>query len=569
VTSSATTSRSVLRQAISRQRRRVVLASVLAAGHQGGEALVPVIIGLVIDQAVAGGTDNPVGTLIIWLAVLGVVFAGLSYSYRFAARAAEGASLRAAHDIRIAISRRVLHPGGGAESGKLAGELVNVGTSDAQRVGIVNAALPFGTAALAGLLVSAVALLSMSLPLGLLVLLGTPPLLYLAHLIGKPLERRSEAEQERSAHASGIATDLVAGLRVLKGIGAESTAVARYRDTSQNSLKATLRAARAKAWHDGALLALTGIFIAIVALVGGHLASSGSISVGDLVAAVGLAQYLLTPFSIFSWVNGELAQGRASAGRVAELLATPVAVEAGDGELPVPAKGNIRLTGVSYGSLRGVDLDVPAGQLVGVVATDPAAATDLLDCLGRAADPTEGEVRIDGVDLSTVDPDRVREVVLVAAHDADLFEGTLAENVLAAGTSHDKDSHDKALAASAADEVAAALPDGAETAVTERGRSLSGGQRQRVALARALAAEAPVLVVHDPTTAVDTVTEAKIAAGLARLREGRTTILVTTSPALLAVTDRVVVLDDGRVTGEGGHADLAHERADYRAAVLS
>lgn len=557
----ATTSRSVLRQAISGQRRQVTLASVLAAGHQGGEALVPVIIGVVIDQAVAGGS---VGTLLFWLAVLGVVFAGLSYSYRFAARAAEGASLRAAHDIRIAISRRVLHPGGGAETGKLAGELVNIGTSDAQRVGVVNAALPFGIAALAGVLVSAVALLRMSVPLGLLVLLGTPPLLYLAHLIGKPLERRSEAEQERSAHASGVATDLVSGLRVLKGIGAEPAAVARYRDTSQNSLKATLRAARAKAWHDGAVLALTGIFIAIVALVGGHLASSGAISVGDLVAAVGLAQFLLTPFLIFSWVNGELAQGRASASRVADLLTTPPRVEAGDGELPLPATGNVRFTDVSYGSLRGVDLDIPAGQLVGVVATDPATATDLLDCLGRAGDPAEGEVRVDGVDLSTVDPERVREVVLVAAHDADLFEGTLAENVNAGGPAHDE-----ALAASAADEVAAALPDGTATAVTERGRSLSGGQRQRVALARALAAGAPVLVVHDPTTAVDTVTEAKIATGLARLRQGRTTILVTTSPALLAVTDRVVVLDGGRVSTEGVHAELAHERADYRAAVLS
>ncbi|MEV7551154.1 ABC transporter ATP-binding protein [Amycolatopsis sp. NPDC089917] len=554
----ATTSRSVLRQAISGQRRRVTLASVLAAGHQGGEALVPVIIGVVIDQAVDGGSA---GTLVFWLAVLAVVFAGLSYSYRFAARAAEGASLRAAHDLRVAISRRVLHPGGGAENGKLAGELVNIGTSDAQRVGAVNAAMPFGIAALAGVLVSAVALLRISLPLGLLVLLGTPPLLYLAHLIGKPLERRSEAEQERSAHASGVATDLVSGLRVLKGIGAEPAAVARYRDTSQNSLKATLRAARAKAWHDGAVLALTGIFIAIVALVGGNLASSGTISVGDLVAAVGLAQFLLTPFLIFAWVNGQLAQGRASASRVADLLTTPVAVATGAGELPSPSLGNVRLTEVSYGSLRGVDLDIPAGQLIGVVAADPAAATDLLDCLGRAGDPAGGRVHVDGVDLSTVDPERVREVVLVAAHDADLFEGTLAENV---GTDPDE-----ALAASAADEVAAALPDGTATAVTERGRSLSGGQRQRVALARALASDAPVLVVHDPTTAVDTVTEAKIATGLARLRQGRTTILVTTSPALLAVTDRVVVLDGGRVTGEGGHAELARDRADYRAAVLS
>lgn len=555
----STTGREVLRRSIAGQRRSVALASALTACHQGGEALVPVVIGVVIDQAVAGGS---VWTLLLWLAVLGVLFAGLSTSYRLGARSGERAAERAAHELRLDLGRRVLHPGGGAEAGNLAGELVSIGTSDAKRVGQLNGVLPFGVAGLAGLLVSAVVLLTMSIPLGLLVLLGTPPMLYLAHLIGKPLERRSEAEQERSAFASGIATDLVAGLRVLKGVGAERAAVDRYRRTSQDSLKATLRAARAQAWHNGALLALTGIFIALVALVGGNLAAAGDITIGDLVAAVGLAQYLITPFSIFSWVNGELAQGRASAGRIADVLNAPPAVGEGTATLPDPAPGHVRLSALSRGALLDVDFEARPGELLGVVATDPAAATDLLDCLGRAADPATGSVSIDSVDLSTVDPSRVREVVLVAAHDADLFAGTVAENVEPGPRVAE------AMTAAAVDEVASALPDGVATAVSERGRSLSGGQRQRVALARALAVDAPVLVLHDPTTAVDTVTEARIAAGLAQLRRGRTTILVTTSPALLAATDRVVLLDDGRIACEGSHAELAG-RADYRAAVLS
>ncbi|SFW81489.1 ABC transporter ATP-binding protein [Amycolatopsis australiensis] len=554
-----TTGREVLRRSITGQRRPVALAALLTACHQGGEALVPVVIGVVIDQAVAGGSA---GTLLLWLAVLGVLFAALSTSYRLGARFGERAAERAAHDLRLDVGRRVLHPGGGAEAGNLAGELVSIGTSDAKRVGQVNGVLPFGAAGLAGLLVSAVVLLTMSVPLGLLVLLGTPPVLYLAHLVGKPLERRSEAEQERSAFASGVATDLVAGLRVLKGIGAERAAVDRYRRTSQDSLRATLRAARAQAWHNGALLALTGIFIAVVALVGGTLAADGAISVGDLVAAVGLAQYLITPFTIFSWVNGELAQGRASAARIADVLNAPPAVGTGHATLPARPAGHVRLSSLRRGALRDVGFEARPGELLGVVATDPAAATDLLDCLGRAADPVAGSVSVDSGDLSTVDPDRVREVVLVAAHDADLFAGTVEANVGSGPRAAE------AMAAAAVDEVAAALPDGVATAVSERGRSLSGGQRQRVALARALSADAPVLVLHDPTTAVDTVTEARIAAGLAELRRGRTTILVTTSPALLAAADRVVLLDDGRIAGEGSHADLA-VRADYRAAVLS
>ncbi len=153
-------------------------------------------------------------------------------------------------------------------------------------------------------------------------------------------------------------------------------------------------------------------------------------------------------------------------------------------------------------------------------------------------------MELDGVPLSDLDPGEARRAVLVAHHDADLFEDSLLANVRA-GAGDGATDVGPALAAAAADDVAEALPDGVHTVLAERGRSLSGGQRQRVALARALAADPPVLVVHDPTTAVDTVTEARIAARLRELRRGRTTLLVTTSPALLAGTDVVVVLDGG------------------------
>ncbi|WP_216205107.1 ABC transporter ATP-binding protein [Amycolatopsis aidingensis] len=553
----------VLRGAVAGQRGRIAVACVLAAGHQGGEALVPVVIGVVIDQAVATGDA---GALLWWLAGLAGLFVTLSFCYRFGARAAERAAEQAAHGLRIQLSRRVLDPHGGAEAGRLPGALVNIATGDAKRVGAVCGVLPFGLAGLVGLLVSTVALLRISVPLGLLVLLGTPPLLWLAHLIGRPLERRSGVEQERAAHASGVAADLVRGLRVLKGIGAEAAAVDRYRRTSRTSLAATLRAARAQAWHDGAILALTGVFIALVALVGGHLAIEGAISIGGLVAAVGLAQFLLTPFQIFSFVNAELAQGRASAERVASVLAAPPAVGPGRARLPAPVTGAVRLCGVRHGALRGIDLDLAPGALTGVVTTDPACATDLLACLGREADPAQGTIEVDGVSLAELPPQELRGAVLVAAHDADLFEGSLLDNV-AAGT--EAAEVERALAAAAADEVAASLPHGSATLLAERGQSLSGGQRQRVALARALAAQAPVLVLHDPTTAVDAVTESRIAAELVRMRAGRTTILVTTSPALLAVADRVVLLAEGMVAADGRHTDLVRESADYRAAVLA
>ncbi|QYX82419.1 ABC transporter transmembrane domain-containing protein [Streptomyces akebiae] len=588
--------RNVLWRAVDGQRRDVVLGAVLGMGHQTGEALVPVLIGLAIERGVV---DGDIPGLLLWLLVLAAVYVGLSFSFRFSARAGERAAVTAAHHLRTALVGRVLAPEGGAEEGRLPGELTNIATEDAKRVGAVAMALIVAFAATAGLVVSAVALLRVSLVLGLLVLLGTPLLLWLGHLLSKPLERRSETEQDRAAQASGVAADLVAGVRVLKGIGAEQAAVARYRRVSQDSLAATLRAARAEAWQNGVVTILTGAFIALVALVGGRLAARGDIGLGELVSSVGLALFIVGPLSEFAWINAELAQGRASAARIAEVLDAPGAVPAqGSAEAVPPAgvEGRLTLRALTYGPLRGVDLDIAPGETVGIATTDPADATALLRCLGRHADPDDGTVELDGTALTALGPDDVRAAMLVAEHDADLFEGTVLDNVTAgvgatgpggatagapadvadAGTGDTGTGGTAApagvtaaMVASGTDEVARSLPDGVHTAVTARGRSLSGGQRQRVALARALAADAPVLVVHEPATAVDAVTETRIAAGIRDVRGGRTTLLVTNSPALLAVTDRVVLLHEGRVAATGDHERLVHERADYRTAVLT
>lgn len=564
--------RGVLWRAVAGQRRDLVVGAVLAMAHQTGEALVPVLIGVAVERGVVEGD---LAGLLRWLGVLAVVYVGLSVSYRYGARAGERASVTAAHRVRTDLIGRALAPEGGADEGRLPGELATIATEDARRVGAVAMALVVGLAAATGLAVGAVVLLRVSVPLGLLVLLGTPLLLWLVHLLSKPLERRSETEQERAARASGVAADLVAGLRVLKGIGAEQAAVARYRRVSGDSLAATLRAARAEAWQSGVVTMLTGAFLALVVLVGGRLAARGDIGLGELVSCVALALFLIGPLSEFSWVNAQLAQGRASAARIAEVLDAEHAVSAGpssEGAILHRVEGRLRLRGLSYGSLRAVDLDIAPGETVGVVATDPADASALLHCLGRRADPDAGTVELDGTHLSALGLAELRTALLVAEHDADLFEGTVLDNVAAAASTagaRTDTTLTAAITASGTDEVVRSLPDGLDTAVSARGRSLSGGQRQRVALARALAADAPVLVLHEPTTAVDAVTEARIAAGIRGLRAGRTTVVVTTSPALLAVTDRVVLLDGGGVAASGGHERLVHECAAYRTAVLA
>ncbi|MGC4813698.1 ABC transporter ATP-binding protein [Micromonospora sp. DT228] len=556
--------RRLLTDTLGRQRRLISLSTLLITGHQAGEAAVPFLIGVIIDRAVDGG----VGSLGLWLGVLAAVYVGLSYSYRYGERTGERAAEQAAHDLRLRVTGRVLHERGGAEVDRLPGALVSIATSDAARVGAVAIAVVSGVAAVVGLILAAVLLLSISLPLGLVVLLGTPPLLLLTRLFGKPLEERSETEQEHSAHASGIAADLVIGLRVVKGLRAETAAVERYAQRSRSALAATVRAARAEAAYQGLVLTLSGAFLAVIAVIGGVLALHGEISVGQLISSLGLAQFLVGPMSTFGWVGADLAQGRASARRVAAVLDAPVAVPDGTAKPVTPARGGLALRGVDSPPLRGIDLEIAPGELVGIVTTDPAEAAELVRLLGRVRDPVAGVIELDGIPLADLAPDDLRAVVLAVEHQTDLFDDTvraavsLAERALPARV-------DAAVTAADADEVARGLPDGLDTVLDDRARSLSGGQRQRIALARALAGEPPVLVVHDPTTAVDAATESRIAGRLRAMRDGRTTILITASPALLAVTDRVIVVHDGTVRIDGAHGDLVAEDDTYRETVLA
>lgn len=542
--------------------------------HQAGEAMVPVLVGVLIDRAVRTGD---VKALVLWIAVLGLDFLVLSNAHRIGSRLAWVGEARTDRAIRMRVTERVLEPRGGAERSLLPGALVNIAVSDAKRIARLQLALPFCFAGIAAMLAAAIALLRISIPLGLLIMLGTPPLLWVLRLLGAPLRRRSGPEQERAAHSSGVAADLVGGIRVLKGLGAETAAVNRYGLTSRDALGATLHAGRAQARYQGSVLAVNGLFLALIALVGGQLAARGSITVGELVSSVGLAQFLLGPLTIFGRVVSSWSQAKPSADRVAQVLNSPVAVTGGDRSPDEPVRGELTFTDVRHGALDSMTLTVPAGQLLGLVSADPAPVLALLRCLNRESDPESGSVQLDGRAITELDPSALRAAIVVSAHDAEVFAGTLRENV-SAGSARSAESRsgppddaaiEPALWAANADEVARSLSDGLDTIVTEQGRSLSGGQRQRVALARALASDAPVLVLHDPTTALDSVTEARVAGALRQLRSGRTTIVATTSPALLASCDRVITLDGGAVGASGHHHDLVEAHADYRALVLA
>jgi putative ABC transport system ATP-binding protein len=546
----------VIRYSLRLGRRQLIAGSLFTALHQGAETAVPIVLGEVIDRAIAPG--DPVA-LIVWIAVLALLFLVLTSAMRIGLRNGTRGIEGTGHALRVLLVRRVLDPRGAEGAGPGSGALLSTTSVDAAGVGMYNSGIRRILSAVGALIVAAAVLLSISVPLGLFILLGLPLWLLLMRRLAGPVANRVRAQRATAAQASQQAADYVRGLRTLTGIGGTEEALRRFHHTSEQSRGAAVRSAAAQAGYDGLNTVLTGVFLAVAALIAGILADQGKISIGQIVTAVGLASALIGPFSIIAGAARLLAGARVSAQRVADALATPPAVTEGAGR-PASVVGALD---VDIASLR---LNVAAGESVGVVCPEPTDAIALLNWLSRKEDPPSGAIRLDGVDIRTLRLADLREAIGVSAHDAPLFSGTVRDNVLAHGPA---DRLDPALRAAAAEDIVAGLPDGVDTEITERGRSLSGGQRQRLALARALAAAPAVLVLHDPTTAVDAATEARIADGIRADRAGRTTLLFTSSPNLLSIVDRVVLVRDGGIHAEGTHADLSNAEPDYRDLVLT
>lgn len=562
-------------RALRRHRARVVGGTVLLCAHQVTEAAVPVAIGLIIDRAVATGEVLPIVVSVVGLAAL---FTALSLAWRYGARLSYAARERETHLLRVEIAERALDPRG--LTAARSGELIAVASGDAEAAGLIIRTVGVALAAATALLVAGAVLLTIHLPLGAGVLLGVPAVALALQWLAPLLTRRSEAQQAALADTSGLATDLVGGLRVLRGIGAQDAASRRYVAASRRALAATLRAATMKGLHRGLTTTVNGLFLATIAGVAGWLALHGTLSIGELVAVVGLAQFIAEPVGTFGFCVQWYATSKASAGRIAAVLAAPTRLSPGTREAAGAQAVRVHLDKVSYRSLDGLTLHVRAGELLGVVAYDPRDAQALRALLAGQV-PTaeyEGALHVDGVPGADLDLAAGRSVVLVEHHSAHLFDGTLRENLLPAAPDGTPDTVGAqsdgapdiagALLAAAADDVVDAHPDGLDHTLTDGGANLSGGQRQRIALARALVSDPPVLVLHDPTTAVDPVTEEAIAAGIARLRGARCTVLITSSPTLLSRASRVVVVDGGQAVAEGTHADLVDADERYREAVL-
>lgn len=509
--------RFALRVAFAAKRYTIPAACALAV-HQLGEALVPVIMGAGIERAVATGE---LSELILFIVLLGLDFLVLSFAYRFGSRLGLLAMSVIAHKLRSMVTDKLL--GAGAGTDRLPGAALSIATWDVTRLAGAVALGLYPIAEFTAIIFAGAILLSLSWQLGLVVLIGVPLMVWLMDRAGAPLRRRSEHEQEHAARTAGKAADLLAGYRIIKGLRAADEATARYRAVSGEALDATLRAKKSQGSFRIAMDLCNVAFLTVVAVLAGLQAVGGSLGVGELITVVGLAQFLIQPLGAFAENFGIVwASALASSRRVLTVLQEPESARGSRTGEPVKPGHvpELEICGITIG----------AGECVGIDADGEQAAL-LLDMLAGHGPGA----RLDGIGLQDPDSDLLLRDLLIAPHEAELFEGSIAENI-----GHGLGADELAAAAGAAGCSDFLSVMGLDSPVGEGGSRLSGGQRQRVALARALAARAPVLVLHEPTTAVDSVTEAGIADGLRAADTGTTTVLITRSPLLLAAADRVL-----------------------------
>ena len=437
----------------------------------------PVVVGRAVDDAV---TTASIGRLAFWIGVLAGVFLVAILANWTARFMLVRSQQLVSHDLRTQVTDRIQDPRGFAGRDRTPGGLLSIASSDTTRVGDIVMMTVMPVAEAAAIIYGAAVMYTINPWLSLGTLIGGPLLAVVALRVARPLQTRSVARQQAIAEAAATATDVVQGLRILKGLGAVDIVRGRYRSVSDEAYARTVDANAAQARLNVTTESTGSLYVIVIAVAAAWLALQGRLSIGELITIIGLTQFIIMPMTMLGKnIASRWAAAQASAARIREVLDAPY--ELGPEHTGVP--------------------DLPPGLSV---VTGHAPEQLIL---------------------------APRDRVIVAPHSADLFEGSVLANV-----HPDPDRARAALHTAAVED----LPGGPEREVGENGRNLSGGQRQRVALARAVAADAEVLVLQDPTTAVDSVTESRISQRVAACRAGRATVVFTDAPAWKAVADRVV-----------------------------
>ena len=518
------------------------------------QALMPFAIGQAIEAGIVNGNNRALGAWALGLLALGAVQAGAGIMrHRYAVFNWLQASFRMAQVVSHHSARS-----GPAVRGRLStGEVVATVSNDAMRAGGAFDITARLSGALVAYVVVAFILLSSSVVLGLVVLLGVPVLVLLLGTVIKPLQARQRHQRDEVGKLTALGADTAAGLRVLRGIGGEQAFYDRYRDRSQEVRLAGVRVALPQSTLDAAQVFVPGVFVVLVTWLGARYAVSGQIDVGELVAFYGYAAFLVLPLRTAAEAVDKITRAYVGARQMLQVLTVEPHVSDPESPADEPPAG-VPLLDERSG------LVVEPGLVTCIVSSWPQESTAIADRLGRFG---SGEgVLLGETPLEELRINAVRRRIVVSEADPVLFAGTLRSELDPWGGADDEEIL-QAISIANAEDVLDALPEGLDADIDERGRSFSGGQRQRLVLARALLADPEVLVLVEPTSAVDAHTEVRIARRLRDARAGRTTVIVTTSPLVLDQADKVVLIRGGRVVAEGTHRELLTDRPDYRETV--
>lgn len=513
-----------------------------------GQALVPAAMGKAIDAL--SGKDTH--ALVQWSGVLLGLGAVQAVAGMLRHRFAVLTWLSAAYRTVQLTSRQATRLGATLPKRLSTGEVVSVGNSDIAHIGNAMDILLRGTGAVVAISTVTVILITTSLPLGLVVLTGVPLMAVAVGPLLKPLHNRQHQQRDLQGDLATRASDIVAGLRVLRGIGGEQVFAARYREESQRVRDAGVRVASVESVMEGAQVLLPGVLIACVTWLGAHFAFAGQITPGQLVAFYGYAVFLIAPLRTLIEAADKITKGLVAARRVCRILILEPEVGGGADAL-LGGKLQDRASGVT----------VAPGRFTALAAAVSEEAIALADRLGRYVD---ADVTLGGMPLADLPIAEVRRHILVADNAAKLFTGRLWDELDLRWEASDDDVR-LALHAACAEDIVEALPEGLDSHVAESGREFSGGQQQRLRLVRALLADPEILILVEPTSAVDAHTEARIAERLVKARAGRTTLVCTTSPLVLARAELVLFVEEGKVRAEGTHRELLAAEPGYRSTV--
>ncbi len=540
-----------------RQLVRAAIAGTIWMAAQGG-------VVIAISEGIGVGVNNgSTSTLVKWTVVVLALGAVQALAGRERHKMAVTNWLTASYRAIQLVGRHAASVGPALPAAIPAGDVVNTVASDAMRVGgIFDVSARFTGAVLTWLGISIYFFVS-SVVLGLIVLFGVPVLMLLTVPMMRPLHSTQAVQREVVGKLTALGADTVAGLRILRGVGGEEEFLGRYCKRSEEVRLAGNRVASPQAMLEGGQVLLPALLVAAVTVLTARLVVEGSLGSQQMIAFYGLTAFLTMPLRTVA--EGIIAATRGLVGArkvLAVLVVEPSTTDVVD-PAPPPPPGSALFDPHS-------GFVAQPGRITALVTETPEEAQVIADRLGRFTPPGGeewSEASLGGVPLRSMSLDEVRRRVVVSEVEPRLFSGPLRAELCPHSTPTDA-AIERAIDDASALDVIDALADGLDTIVEERGRSFSGGQRQRLALVRVLVLDPEFLVLVEPTSAVDTHTEGRIAKRLREARGDNGTVVATTSPLLLEQADDVSYVAGGTVVAHGDHDELLDTVPSYRMLIL-